>query len=121
MDWVFVLAVFQLFGMKYLMAATDGWHFVNISARKRKVSLIVGLGIIWIPFLLVWMTYSHSPADMWDGATAWWQADNIGLIGKIVAIAGWWILLSPLQALIAIWFIRRAKRRELLERPMAAY
>jgi hypothetical protein len=79
------------------------------------------MGIIWIPFLLVWATYGHSPVDMWNAATAWWQAD-VGLVGWAVAIAGWWLLLSPLQAVLAIWLIHRATVREQLQqRPAATY
>lgn len=121
MDWVAVLVIVQLLGMKYLMAATDGWHFVNITAHKRKVTLIIGLAIIWIPYLLVWAFYGHSPADMWDGATAWWNAADIGFIGKVIAIAGWWMLLSLFQALFAIWMISRAVRRERLEDQTIVY
>jgi hypothetical protein len=113
MDWVFILAVVQLLGLKYLMTATDGWLlFARVTPRKRKAALAIGMGIIWIPFLLVWATYGHSPVDMWNAATAWWQAD-VGLVGMAIAIAGWWSLLSPFQALLAIYTIQHETVREL--------
>jgi hypothetical protein len=120
MDWVFILAVVQVVGMRYVLAASDGWHYVDISVKKRKVALMVGMAIIWIPFLLVWAMYGHSPADLWTGANAWWNAD-IGLMGYVIAIAGWWMLLSPFQALFAIWSISRATRREQSRRSEVAY
>lgn len=110
MDWVFMLLILQTFGLLYLMAATDGTHhFVKINTRGRRVALFAGMAIIWVPFALVWMFYGHSPVEMWRGATDWWNAEDIGFMGKFVALGGWWALLSPLQALLAVWLIRRAE------------
>lgn len=121
MDWVFVLAAVQLLGLKYLMTATDGWLlFAKVMVNKRKVALAIGMGIIWIPLLLVWIAYGHSPIDIWNGTTAWWQAD-IGIVGKAVAVASWWALLSPLQALLAIWTIHSATISKQPPNAAAAY
>lgn len=109
-DWVYVLALIQLFGLKYLMAASDGWHYVSIQTKKRWLALWAGLTIIWIPYLLVWIFAGHSPLDMWNGAIAWWQA---GIpVGYAVAIIEWWLLLSPVHALIAAALTWRATQRE---------
>lgn len=109
-DWVYVLALVQLFGLKYLMAATDGWHYVYIQPKKRWLALWLGLAIIWIPYGLVWVFARHSPVDMWNGATSWWQS---GIpIGYPVAIMGWWLLLSPIHALIAAALTWRVTQRE---------
>ncbi len=38
MDWLFVLPLIQLFGLRYVMAATDGKHFwLKIQIKKRLV------------------------------------------------------------------------------------
>lgn len=111
-DWVFALALIQVFGLKYLMTASDGSHFglVAVSAKGRWIALWVSVGIIWIPYLVLWATLGHSPADMWGGATAWW---NSGLpIGYALAIVGWWLLLSPLQMIAAAALTARQQIKE---------
>ena len=112
MDWVFILALVQGFGLKFLMTATDGHHWgaVPVPSPARWTALVAGMAIIWIPFVLVWVGFGHSPADMWAGSNAWWAFGN--LIGNAAAIAGWWALLSPLQALVAAALTLRQQRLE---------
>ena len=111
MDWVFILALVQLFGLKYMMAATDGWHYVEIPIRKRWFALVVGMTIIWVPYIILWVIKGFGPIQMWNATTVWWYFGHF--IGNVFAIGGWWLLLSPIHALIAIVLIRRDEIREL--------
>ena len=113
MDWVFVLAFLQIFGMKWLLAAFDGTHyFSKIKAKGRKIALVAGMLTIWTPYVGVWITYGHSPFDMWSGTIDLWNMESGGFIMNMFAIIGWAALLSPLMAAAAFFNISRAQRRE---------
>ncbi len=109
-DWLFALALIQVWGLKYLLAAGDGTHYgVNIRPKKRWLALWVGLAIILIPFLLVWAFYGMSPVRLWQGVESWW---NIGFWeGKVFAFLFGSLLLSPVYSIYALWATSRANKR----------
>lgn len=115
MDWAFVLLWVQLFGAKYMVQATDGhsWGMMPISAKGRMIALVAGLTIIWVPYLAVWATFGHSPLDMFAAIPTWWQAGHI--VGYAAAIGLAACLASPVQALVAFFLIRHARKQELTE------
>lgn len=111
-DWLFVLPLIQLFGLKYVMAATDGEHFgLRIQVKKRWFALAIGIAIIWIPYIFVWMMYGHSPIVLWHTAATLWSDNGGGFFLKLLAIGTWWLLLSPIQAILAAILTWRAQRR----------
>lgn len=68
------------------------------------------MGIIWIPYLFAWASYGHSPFDFWHAATALWNNDSGIFFLKILAFGTWWLLLSPVQAILATVLTWRAQR-----------
>lgn len=111
-DCLWAMAIFQVFGLKYLQTATDGMHFgaVRIQTNKRWACLWVGLAIIWLPYLGCWIGWGHSPVELFQSVSLWWN--DAGPIGKIIAVAFYWLLLSPLQGLLAVSLILRQEERE---------
>ncbi len=109
-DWLYVLALIQVWGLKYLLAAGDGTHYgISIHPKKRWLALCVGLALIWIPYLLVWVLYGMSPVQLWTGLSYWW---NIGFwVGKVFAILYGALLLSPLYGIYALYTTFRANQR----------
>lgn len=110
MDAVVAAFFLQWPGFLWLMAATDTFD-LGFYTRNRKRGIILGAAMfcLWGPILLMWVKYGHSPLDLWGGASAAWSAD-MGFFGKSIAILGWYALLSPIQAIIAIVLMRRRGR-----------
>lgn len=112
-NWVFVLPLIQFMGIKWLMAATDGYHhmgMVKIQTRKRWTALGAGMATIWVPYLLLWVTTGVGPTDLWGAAWTWFI--TFPVIGWAVGIFTWMGLLSPFQAILAIVLTKRALHKE---------
>lgn len=75
MDWAFVLLFIQVFGIKWMWQATDGysWGMTPLSAGGRTLALVAGLSFIWIPYLSVWRIFGHTPLSMLDSIVPLWQ------------------------------------------------
>ncbi len=112
MDWAFVLLWVQLFGVKYMVQATDGlnWDMNPISAKGRAIVLAAGMSIIWIPYLAVWVIFGHSPIAIAGSVIPLW---DMGIpIGYAAAIGVSLCLLSLPQSFVASFFIYRSYQKE---------
>ncbi len=117
-DSAVFVAMVGLFGLMFLMTAFDGASvhgfglLGSVNWWRRYVALIGANVILISPVVAVYIINGVTPVGLWEGATLWWHEGS--LVGYGIAIATWWVLLSPVQSLLSIVRIERAKSRSRL-------
>lgn len=115
-DCAFLVCVLGLFGLMFLMTAFDGASvhglglLGNVNWKGRYIALAGGNLVALSPVAVVWLTKGVTPIDLWHAANIWWS-QGFGF-GWAVAFITWWVLLSPIQSLLALTRIERAKWME---------
>lgn len=113
MDCAFILLFIQVFGIKWMLQATDGlsWGMTPLSARGRTLALAAGLSFIWIPYVAIWVTLGHTPLAIFNTIVPMWQMGYPTTYATAILVA--LCMISLPQALVASFLIRRAREKEL--------
>lgn len=113
LDCAFILLFIQIFGIKWMLQATDGlsWAMTPISAKGRTLALVAGLSFIWIPYMAIWVALGHSPVAMLNTIMPMWQMGYPTTYAAAILVA--LCMVSLPQALVAALLIRRARQKEL--------
>lgn len=113
-DCAFILLFIQVFGIKWMLEATDGysWGMTRLSAKGRALALAAGLAFIWIPYLLAWWVLGHDPITMFNSIATLWQMNFFATYAAAILVALCFISLP--QAILATVLIRRERRKEVI-------
>ena len=115
-DCAVLVAIVGVFGLLFLMTAFDGASvhglgmLGNVHWKGRYIALIGGNVVALGPVALVYLTKGVTPVDLWNAASIWWS-EGFGF-GWAIAFITWWVLFSPIQSLLALTRIERAKWKE---------